>query len=77
MDCGSITRRLRAVTVQAHQASGSDSTITSPMCAGSQACIAAKAIVLSLPLAWWACTVTARNLRVMDPQSIVFDEIVC
>jgi phosphatidylglycerophosphatase A len=34
-------------------------------------------IVLSLPLAWWACTVTARNLRVMDPAAIVFDEIVC
>ena len=34
-------------------------------------------ILLSLPLAWWACTVTARNLHVMDPQSIVFDEIVC
>jgi phosphatidylglycerophosphatase A len=34
-------------------------------------------IVLSLPLGWWACTVTARNLRVMDPAAIVFDEIVC
>jgi phosphatidylglycerophosphatase A len=34
-------------------------------------------ILLSLPLAWWACTVTARNLRTMDPQSIVFDEILC
>lgn len=34
-------------------------------------------ILLSLPLGWWACTVTARNLRVMDPASIVFDEIVC
>lgn len=34
-------------------------------------------ILLSLPLGWWACTVTARNLRVMDPVEIVFDEIVC
>jgi phosphatidylglycerophosphatase A len=34
-------------------------------------------ILLSLPLTWWACTVTARNMRVMDPQSIVCDEIVC
>lgn len=34
-------------------------------------------ILLSLPLAWWACTVTARNLHVMDPCEIVFDEIVC
>jgi phosphatidylglycerophosphatase A len=36
-----------------------------------------EVILLSLPLAWWAVTVTARNLRVMDPQAIVFDEIVC
>jgi len=36
-----------------------------------------EVILLSLPLAWWACTVTARNLRVMDPAAIVFDEIVC
>jgi phosphatidylglycerophosphatase A len=34
-------------------------------------------IALSLPLGWWACTVTARNMRVMDPSSIVWDEIVC
>ncbi|HEY0822491.1 MAG TPA: phosphatidylglycerophosphatase A [Ramlibacter sp.] len=34
-------------------------------------------IALSLPLGWWACTVTARNMRVMDPTSIVWDEIVC
>ena len=25
---------------------------------------------------WWACTVTARNLRVADPGSIVWDEVV-
>lgn len=36
-----------------------------------------EVIVLSLPIAWWACTVTARNMRVLDPQSIVIDEIVC
>lgn len=34
-----------------------------------------------LPLAflvgWWACTVTAAHLRVHDPGSIVWDEIVC
>jgi phosphatidylglycerophosphatase A len=34
-------------------------------------------ILLSLPVGWWACTVTARNLRCMDPASIVWDEIVC
>ena len=34
-------------------------------------------IVLSLPLGWWACTVTARNLRIADPAAIVWDEIVC
>lgn len=34
-------------------------------------------IALSLPLGWWACTVTARNLNVMDPSAVVWDEIVC
>ncbi len=34
-------------------------------------------IALSLPLGWWACTVTARDMKVMDPTSIVWDEIVC
>jgi phosphatidylglycerophosphatase A len=29
----------------------------------------------SIPLGWWACTITARNMRVMDPGSIVWDEI--
>jgi phosphatidylglycerophosphatase A len=33
-------------------------------------------IALSLPLGWWACTVTARNLRVLDPGAIVWDEVV-
>jgi phosphatidylglycerophosphatase A len=32
-------------------------------------------IGLSLPLGWWACTVTARHMRVLDPGSIVWDEI--
>ncbi len=30
---------------------------------------------LSLPLGWWACTITARNMRVLDPSNIVWDEI--
>ena len=34
-------------------------------------------IAVSLPLGWWACTVTARNLRVADPSAVVWDEIVC
>ena len=33
-------------------------------------------IAVSIPLGWWACTVTARNMRVLDPGSIVWDEIV-
>ena len=33
-------------------------------------------IAVSLPLGWWACTVTARDLRVADPSSIVWDEVV-
>ena len=33
-------------------------------------------LALSLPVGWWACTVTARNMRVLDPSSIVWDEIV-
>lgn len=32
-------------------------------------------IAASLPLGWWACTITARNMRVLDPGSIVWDEI--
>ena len=32
-------------------------------------------IAASLPLGWWACTTTARNLRVLDPGCIVWDEI--
>jgi phosphatidylglycerophosphatase A len=33
-------------------------------------------IAVSLLLGWWACTVTARNMQVVDPGSIVWDEIV-
>lgn len=33
-------------------------------------------IGLSLPLGWWACTVTARGMGVLDPGSIVWDEVV-
>ena len=34
------------------------------------------AIAVSLPLGWWACSVTARHLQVQDPGSIVWDEVV-
>jgi len=33
------------------------------------------AVAASLPLGWWACTVTARNMGVTDPGNIVWDEI--
>ncbi|WP_298934431.1 phosphatidylglycerophosphatase A [uncultured Ramlibacter sp.] len=33
-------------------------------------------IAASLPIGWWACTVTARNMRVLDPGHIVWDEVV-
>ena len=33
-------------------------------------------IAVSLPLGWWACTVTANHLQVHDPSAIVWDEIV-
>lgn len=33
-------------------------------------------IALSLPLGWWACTVTARDLHVADPSAVVWDEVV-
>ena len=29
----------------------------------------------SIPVGWWVCSVTARNMRVLDPGSIVWDEI--
>lgn len=33
-------------------------------------------IALSTLLGWWACTVTASHLRVLDPSAIVWDEVV-
>lgn len=36
----------------------------------------AAVITLGFWIGWWACTVTARHLRQVDPGSIVWDEIV-
>lgn len=33
-------------------------------------------ILASLPIGWWACTVTARHMNVADPGCIVWDEVV-
>ena len=33
-------------------------------------------IAASLAIGWWASTVTARHMQVMDPGSIVWDEVV-
>ena len=33
-------------------------------------------IAASIPVGWWACTVTAQHMRVADPGHIVWDEIV-
>ena len=33
-------------------------------------------IVLSALIGWWACTVAAKNMRIADPGSIVWDEVV-
>jgi phosphatidylglycerophosphatase A len=32
-------------------------------------------IAASLPIGWWACTVTAKHMGVQDPGSIVWDEV--
>ncbi len=32
-------------------------------------------IGLSLPIGWWACSVTARHMGITDPGSIVWDEV--
>jgi phosphatidylglycerophosphatase A len=32
-------------------------------------------IAVSVPVGWWACSVTAKAMRVLDPGSIVWDEI--
>jgi phosphatidylglycerophosphatase A len=37
--------------------------------------VLAWVVVAFIPLGWWASTVTARNLRVLDPGHIVCDEI--
>jgi phosphatidylglycerophosphatase A len=34
------------------------------------------AIALSLAVGWWACTRTADDMRVLDPGSVVWDEVV-
>jgi phosphatidylglycerophosphatase A len=33
-------------------------------------------ILASLPIGWWACSVTARHMGIADPGSIVWDEVV-
>jgi phosphatidylglycerophosphatase A len=33
-------------------------------------------ILASLPIGWWACTVTARHMNIADPGNIVWDEVV-
>jgi phosphatidylglycerophosphatase A len=33
-------------------------------------------IALSLPLGWWACTVTAQHMGMADPGAIVWDEFI-
>jgi phosphatidylglycerophosphatase A len=34
------------------------------------------AIAAALAIGWWACTVTAEHMRVLDPGSIVCDEVI-
>lgn len=36
----------------------------------------AALIALALLLGWWACTVTAHNMRISDPGAIVWDEVI-
>jgi phosphatidylglycerophosphatase A len=36
----------------------------------------ALTLAAALPLGWWACSVTARDLQVADPRCIVWDEII-
>jgi phosphatidylglycerophosphatase A len=33
-------------------------------------------ILASLPIGWWACSVTARHMKIADPGSIVWDEVI-
>ena len=32
-------------------------------------------IAISLPVGWWASSITARHMRVLDPSSVVWDEV--
>ena len=32
-------------------------------------------ILVSLPVGWWACTVTARHMKLADPSAVVWDEV--
>ena len=32
-------------------------------------------VVVSIPVGWWACTVSARDLRMSDPGCVVWDEV--
>lgn len=32
-------------------------------------------IAISVALGWWVCSVTARHMRVLDPSSVVWDEV--
>ena len=33
-------------------------------------------IAASIPLGWWACTVTAERMHMLDPGNIVWDEVI-
>jgi phosphatidylglycerophosphatase A len=33
-------------------------------------------ILAALPIGWWACSITARDMGVADPGSIVWDEVI-
>ena len=66
---GSSTPRWRAVTVLAQQATGMAASTTQPIAIG-------LVIAASLVIGWWACTVTAERMRVLDPGNIVWDEVV-
>jgi len=47
------------------------------LCAGWLSPIAIGLVILaSTFIGWWACTVAATNMRILDPGSIVWDEVV-
>lgn len=33
-------------------------------------------ILASLPIGWWACSVTARHMNIADPGAVVWDEVI-